>query len=60
MPVCDGDRDEDDAEEGVAAALICFPRDRTSEATAIMATGTMQNAQTHPLEVAGFDKAVLL
>ena len=60
MTVCDGDRDEDDAEEGLAATLLCFPGDRTSKATAIMTTGTMQNAQTHPLEVAGFDKAVLL
>ena len=49
------------------AALMppaAFPRtagESTSMATATMAsTGTMQSAQTHPLNAAGFDKTVLL
>jgi hypothetical protein len=60
MTVCDGDRDEDDPAEAPAAMPLRFPGYRTTKATAIMATGTMQNAQTHPLEIAGFDKTVLL
>ena len=35
--------------------------EEASKARATMAnTGTVQNAQTHPLEADGFDKAILL
>jgi hypothetical protein len=60
VTICNGDRDEDDPAEAVAARLLRFPGDGTTKATAITAAGTRQNAQTHPLEIAGFDKAVLL
>jgi hypothetical protein len=51
----------DAAEEAVPAGFADLAGEKASNVTAMMAkTGTTQNAHTHPLEVAGFDKVILL
>jgi hypothetical protein len=53
--------DAEEEAEAAPAALRCLAGERTSNAVAMMAsTGTMQKAQTHPLEAVGFDKTILL